>query len=51
MSGNDDMPLLSAAEKISSGVPVDWNEVRARSPRQSGLSCRRTAVARTVRSD
>jgi len=29
MSGNDDMPLLSAAEKISSGVPVDWNEVRS----------------------
>src|SRR5262245_2894509 len=28
MSENADTPLLSAAEKISSGVPVDWNEVR-----------------------
>jgi len=28
MSGNDDAPLLSAAEKISSGVPVDWNEIQ-----------------------
>ncbi len=29
MSGNDETPLLSAAEKIVSGVPVDWNAVRS----------------------
>ena len=29
MSGNDDTPLLSAAEKISSGEPVDWNEIQS----------------------
>jgi serine/threonine protein kinase len=28
MSGNDDTPLLSAAGKISDGVPVDWNKVQ-----------------------
>jgi eukaryotic-like serine/threonine-protein kinase len=28
MSGNDDTPLLSAAGKISNGVPVDWNKVQ-----------------------
>ncbi len=28
MSANDDAPLLSAAEKISSGVPVDWNKIQ-----------------------
>lgn len=28
MSGSDDAPLLSAAEKISSGVPVDWKKVQ-----------------------
>ena len=27
MSANDDAPLLSAAEKISTGVPVDWNRI------------------------
>ena len=29
MSERDDTPLLSAAEKISTGVLVDWNEVRS----------------------
>ena len=29
MSGNDETPLLSAAEKIVSGVPVDWHAVRS----------------------
>ena len=28
MSGSDDAPLLFAAEKISSGVPVDWKKVQ-----------------------
>jgi serine/threonine-protein kinase len=28
MSASDDAPLLSAAEKISSGVRVDWNELQ-----------------------
>jgi serine/threonine protein kinase len=28
MSGNDDAPLLSAAEQIAGGVPVDWNRIR-----------------------
>jgi serine/threonine protein kinase len=29
MSGSDEAPLLSAAEKISSGVAVDWNEIQS----------------------
>jgi hypothetical protein len=53
MSGNADDPLLSVAGKISSGEPVDWNELQDQiaTPDQAAVAAELRSLERYARAN